>query len=237
MSIDSDQMRTHNMGEQVQILSSDGIQIGAWRELPASAPHVGLVIVQEIFGVTAHIRAVVEHYASLGYAAIAPAFFDRVAPDVELAVDEAGMTRGRELVAQIGMDAPLRDVRAAAEHLIALGCHAVGVVGYCWGGAVAYLCATRLGLPAASYYGRLVPHYLHERPQAPLIFHFGDADTLIPASALEQIASALPGVPMYRYPAGHAFNRLGDPHGEPASAALALKRTLAFFNASLGAPE
>lgn len=225
------------MAAQVRISTSDSGEIGGWRALPASPPQAGVVIVQEIFGVTAHIRALVDQYAALGYAAIAPAFFDRLEAGVELPTDADGLARGRELVTQLGMDAPLRDVRAAANHLLALGCRAVGVVGYCWGGSLAFLCATRLGLPAASYYGRLIPQFLHERPQAPLIFHFGDADTSIPTSAVDQIAAAFPDVPLFRYAAGHAFNRLGDAHGEPVSAALALQRTLAFFDTHLGPPR
>jgi carboxymethylenebutenolidase len=212
----------------------DGSAISAYAR-PATTPsRRGLIVVQEIFGVTAHIRAVVDDYAARGFHAIAPRFFDRLEAGVELATNERGMVRGRDLVSRLGMDAPLRDVRAAADHLLAHGCTSVGIVGYCWGGAVAFLAATRLGLPAASYYGRLVNQYLHERPQAPLVFHYGERDDLIPAAAVDAVAARYPGVPLHRYPAGHAFNRLGDPHGDPACAALALERTLAFFEEHLG---
>lgn len=221
------------MPDRVCLKAMDGASVGAWQVLP-SQPRLGVVIIQEIFGVTAHIRAVAEQYAHAGFAAVAPQFFDRIEADVELACDEAGTARGRELVSTLGMDSPLRDVRAALDHLRTLGCHAVGVVGYCWGGALAFLAATRLGLPAASYYGRLVPQFLHERPQAPLIFHFGDADPLIPADAVARVADALPMVPLYRYPAGHAFNRLGDPHGHALSANLAFERSVDFLNKALG---
>lgn len=217
----------------VRLTAGDGATIGAWQSTPAHA-RAGVVVVQEIFGVTAHIRSVVEQYARAGFATIAPRFFDRIEADMELGCDDAGTARGRDLVAALGMDAPLRDVRAAADHLRAAGCGAVGVVGYCWGGAVAFLASTRLGLSAASYYGRLVPQFLHERPQAPLIFHFGDVDSLIPADAVARVESALPTVPLYRYPAGHAFNRLGDPHGHAPSAALAFERTVAFLRSALG---
>jgi carboxymethylenebutenolidase len=218
---------------ELSLKALDGVDISAYAR-PAMAPaRRGLVVVQEIFGVTAHIRAVVDDFAARGFHAMAPRFFDRLEAGAEFACDERGMARGRDLVSRLGMDAPLRDVRAAADELLASGCTAVGVVGYCWGGAVAFLAATRLGLPAVSYYGRLVNQYLHERPQAPLIFHYGERDELIPAAAIDAVAARYPDLPLHRYPAGHAFNRLGDPHGDPASAALALERTLAFFDEHL----
>jgi len=219
----------------IQLSADDGACIRAWHAVPALPNGLGLVVIQEVFGVTAHIRAVADGYAAEGFQVLAPQVFDRIEPGVELDCDEAGMARGRALVAELGFDAPMRDVRAAADWLLAQGCRAVGVVGYCWGGTVAYLAATRLGLPAVSYYGRLVPQFLHERPQAPLLFHFGERDALIPNEVVDRIAARLPDVPLHRYPAGHAFNRLGDPHGDPASAALARERTLAFFACHLAA--
>lgn len=222
------------MTAATEIVADDGVRIHAHQALPENPNGLGLVVVQEVFGVTAHIRAVAAGYAADGYQVLAPRFFDRIELGVELACDEAGMARGRELVGQLGFDAPLRDVRAAADGLLAHGCRAVGVVGYCWGGVVAFLAATRLGLPAVSYYGRLVPQFLHERPQAPLLFHFGERDALIPNAAVDAIARRLPQVPLHRYPAGHAFNRLGDPHGDAACAALAKARTLTFFRTHLG---
>lgn len=219
----------------IALLADDGGRIHAYHGRPAQSNGRGLVVIQEVFGVTAHIRAVADGYAAAGYHILAPQVFDRLAPDIQLACDEAGMARGRELVGQLGFDAPMRDVRAAADWLLAQGCRAVGVVGYCWGGVVAYLAATRLGLPAVSYYGRLVPQFLHERPLAPLLFHFGERDALIPNEVVDRVAARLPQVPLHRYPAGHAFNRLGDPHGDPASAALARERTLAFFARHLAA--
>lgn len=219
----------------IPLNADDGARIHAWHAVPPRPNGCGLVVIQEVFGVTAHIRAVADGYAAEGYQVLAPQVFDRIEPGVELDCNEAGMARGRELVGQLGLDAPLRDVRAAADWLLARGCPAVGVVGYCWGGVVAFLAATRLGLPAVSYYGRLVPQFLHERSQAPLLFHFGERDALIPNEVVDRIAARLPDVPLFRYPAGHAFNRLGDPHGDPACAALARERTLAFFARHLGA--
>jgi carboxymethylenebutenolidase len=212
----------------------DGATLSAYARAAMTPSRRGLIVVQEIFGVTAHIRAVVDDYAARGFHAMAPRFFDRLEAGAAFECNERGMVRGRDLVARLGMDAPLRDVRAAADQLLAQGCVSVGIVGYCWGGAVAFLAATRLGLPAVSYYGRLVNQYLHERPQAPLLFHYGERDDLIPVAAVDEVAARYPAVPLHRYPAGHAFNRLGDPHGDTASAALALERTQAFFDEHLG---
>lgn len=222
------------MPRLVELTAADGARIQACLAEPAHSNGCGLVVVQEVFGVTAHIRAVAADYAAEGFSVLAPRVFDRIEPGVELACDDAGMARGRELVGQLGFDAPLRDVRAAADWLLGQGCRAVGVVGYCWGGVIAFLAATRLGLPAVSYYGRLVPQFLHERPQAEILFHFGERDALIPNESVDAIARRLPQSPLYRYPAGHAFNRLGDPHGDPACAALAKERTLAFLHEQLG---
>ena len=211
----------------------DGAEISATRARPKNPNGLGLVIVQEVYGVTDSLRRVSQGFAEDGFEVLTPAFFDRIAPGIELASDAAGMARGREHVAHVGFDAPLRDLRAAADLLLSTGCRAVAVVGYCWGGVVAYLSATRLGLPAASYYGRLIPQYLHERPQAPLILHFGEQDELIPAASVAAIETRFPQLPLYRYPAGHAFNRIGDAHFHTHSAALARERTIAFLTAQL----
>jgi carboxymethylenebutenolidase len=222
------------MRQTIELIAVDGAQIHAHLALPERPNGLGLIVIQEVFGVTAHIRAVADGYARDGFVVLAPQLFDRIEPGIELECDDAGMARGRELVGQLGFDAPLRDVRAAADWLLARRCAAVGAVGYCWGGVVAFLAATRLGLPAVSYYGRLLPQFLHERPQSPLMFHFGERDALITNAMVDQVAARLPTIPLFRYPAGHAFNRLGDPHGDPACAALAKERTLDFFEQHLG---
>ena len=208
--------------------------VRGWLAMPRGTCRGALVVVQEIYGVNAHIRATAETYAEAGYAALAPCMFDLVASGTELDYSDAETQRGRVLAAEVGMDNALRVVAAAAAELSGLA--KVGVVGYCWGGAVAFLSATRLGLPAVSYYGRLVEQFLHERPQAPIQFHFGEKDPLIPLSSVDRVAAALPDAPVYTYPAGHAFNRLGDSHGDPESAATATERALRFFQTHLTAP-
>jgi carboxymethylenebutenolidase len=190
--------------------------------------------------VNPHVRAVADGYAAEGYAVLAPAFFDPVERGVELDYDEAGFARGRELVGQLGLEAALGIVEAAAAHLRAhlagfQGSQAVGTVGYCWGGTVAMLSALRLGLPSVAYYGARDLPFLEDpalvaAPKAPVMFHFGERDPSIAPEAVQAHRRALPSMPVFTYPAGHAFNRDVDPKAwDAASAALARERSLAFF--------
>ena len=232
------------MAHWIQLDTAAG-RVAAWLAEPAGAARGGLVVVQEIFGANAHIRAVAEGYAADGYVVLAPAFFDPVEPGVELGYDQAGTARGRELVAQLGLDAALQIVAAAAAWLQARLAgrgepNAVGTVGYCWGGTVALLSALRLGLPSVSYYGARNLPFLEDpqlvaRPRAPVMFHFGQDDPLIPDAAVQAHRQALPGMEVFTYPAGHAFNREVDADAfHAASAALARQRSLAFFAGHLG---
>ena len=206
--------------------------ISAYRASPAGTPLGGIVVMQEIFGVNAHIRRVVDSYAEAGYVAIAPAIFDYVESGVELDYDEAGVARGRALAAEVGFERAVEAVASAAQAIASAG--RKGVVGYCWGGTVAFLCATRLALPAVVYYGgRSVP-FLQEKAQAPLLFHFGERDPLIPAADREKHLAAQPQASFHVYPAGHGFNCDMRADYEAESAALAHTRSLEFFARQLG---
>jgi carboxymethylenebutenolidase len=220
------------MGEQIR-LNTSGMQcIGAYVAKPASAPLGGIVVVQEIFGVNAHIRAVADRFAAQGYTAIAPAFFDHIETNLELDYDPASFARGKQVVTEVGIERALEDVASAAESIKSSG--KIGVVGYCWGGTIALLSATRLGLPAVSYYGARNVSFLDEKPKAPVQFHFGDRDASIPPEAVQRHREAYPLMEIYTYPAGHAFNRDVDgSHYDAPSAELAWQRTLAFFAAQL----
>jgi len=220
------------MGHTIQLNTTRLHCIGAWLARPEGQAKGGLVVVQEIFGVNAHMRAVVDRFAEHGYVAIAPAFFDHVETGVELGYDEEGFRRGRELVGEVGLDLALEDVASAAEAIASAG--RIGCVGYCWGGTVALLAATRLGMPAVSYYGARNVNYLAETPRAPLMLHFGERDDSIPAEAITRQRAAWPQADVYTYPAGHAFDRTVDAKAwDPPSANLALERTLAFFDRHL----
>jgi carboxymethylenebutenolidase len=222
------------MGEHIQLSTSGMHCIGAYLAKPKGAPKGGIVVAQEIFGVNEHIRNVTDRFAEHGYVAIAPAFFDHVETGVELGYDEAGYKQGRELIAQIGFDLALEDVASAAESIKSAG--RVGCVGYCWGGTVAFLAATRLAMPAVSYYGARNVKFLDEPPRARVQFHFGELDTSIPPEAVARHREVLPDAEIYTYPAGHAFDRAVDPKAyDAASSKLALERTLAFFDRQLAA--
>lgn len=206
-------------------------RIRAWRADPAIPPKGALVVVQEIFGVNAHIRAVCTEFAAHGYVALAPAFFDHFEHDVQLAYDADGVRRGKELVDRLGFERALEDIAAAAAVLQADG--GVGVVGYCWGGTAAYLANTRLSLPAVSYYGARTVQFLDEALDAPMLFHFGEHDSSIPASVVELHRDRHPEAELHVYPAGHGFNCDQRDDYHRASAELALERTLSFLRRAL----
>jgi carboxymethylenebutenolidase len=220
------------MGRDIAIDTPSGA-IGAWRAEPDGAPLGALVVVQEIFGVNAHMRSVADGYAAAGYVAVAPAFFDPVERGVELGYDQAGFARGRALVDALGIVRAVGIVEATTRMLRGEGLK-VGVVGFCWGGTVAFLSATRLALPAACYYGARDLPYLDEPLQAPAIFHFGERDKSISPADVALHREKLPSAEVYTYPAGHAFNRDVDADAYDAdSARLARKRTLDFFAVAL----
>lgn len=218
------------MGTWIEIDTPHG-PIAAWKAFPAAAPRGALVVIQEIFGVNAHIRSVADGFAEEGYAVLAPALFDVLEHGVELGYDAEGIAKGRDLITRLGLEKAL-DMTASAADALA-GQSKVGTVGYCWGGTVALLAALRLGLPSASYYGARNASFLTETPNAPVIFHFGERDASIPPEMVEKHRQLLPQMPLYVYPAGHGFNCDVRADFEPKSAALARTRTLAFFDEHL----
>ena len=178
------------MGHSLQIPAAGMHCIGAYRADPGGRACGGIVVVQEIYGLNSHIRSVVDRYAADGWCAIAPAIFDYVETGVELGYDDAGAKRGKALAAEVGFERAVAAVASAAEAIASAG--RIGVLGFCWGGTVAFLAGTRLGLPAAVYYGgRSVP-FLGERASAPLQFHFGERDPIIPPADVERHRQAQP---------------------------------------------
>ena len=206
--------------------------IAAWLAEPAGPSRGGVVVIQEIFGINSHIRAVADRVAAAGYTAIAPALFDSVEPGVELAYDQQGMTRGIALMNQVGFERPLQDIDAAARRIAGAG--KVGTVGFCWGGTLAYAAAIRFGLPGVSYYGGGNTHFVDQQATAPLMFHYGELDDHISADDRAKVHAANPDAPLYVYPAGHGFNCDQRGSFDPASAALAWERTLAFLAQHVG---
>lgn len=221
------------MGRDIAFDTPSGCVEG-WRADPVEVPRGALVVIQEIFGVNAHVRSVADHYAAEGYVALAPAFFDPLERGLELAYDEAAAQRGKALVTELGFDRALGIVAAAAKLLQAEG-FKVGAVGFCWGGTIALLANLRLGLPAASYYGARNAQFLDEPLRAPMQFHFGERDASIPADVIAAHREKYPQAGVHTYPADHAFNREVDPNAYDAdSAHLAHGRTMALFAKALG---
>ena len=218
------------MGDKSQITSVDGFTLGAYQAQPAAEPKGAVVVIQEIFGVNSHIRAVADGYAADGYFAIAPQIFDRVERDIELGYEEADMGTGIEIAFQkLDRALALQDIQAAIEAASVHG--SVGVVGYCFGGLLTWLAACELeGLSAASsYYGGGLADESGRTAKCPVIMHFGELDAHIPMSDVERVKAAQPDVPVYVYAADHGFNcdQRSSYHAE--SAAIAKQRTLEFF--------
>jgi carboxymethylenebutenolidase len=216
------------MGETVRLTSPrDGVAFQAWRSAPRDARRGGLVLIQEIFGVTGHIRDLADGFAADGYETLAPSLYDRRQPGFAADYDKEGVARGRQLSEATPWDEVAADLQAAID---TLG-RPVFAVGYCWGGTAAWLAACRCtGLSAASsFYGRRIPELLGETPRVPIILHFGKSDTSIPSATVEAIAAAHPDVPVHLYEAGHGFVSDRRVDHRPDAARLARLRTLQLF--------
>jgi carboxymethylenebutenolidase len=205
----------------------DGFRFEAWRAAPTDARRGGLVLIQEIFGVTDHIRSLAEAFAAEGYETLAPSLFDRRQPRFEADYSPEGVARGRDLSEATPWDEVAGDLAAAVAALA----RPVFVVGFCWGGAAAWLAACRVpGVAAASgYYGRRIRELLGETPACPIILHFGRDDASIPPETVAAIADAYPDIPLHVYDAGHGFasDRRSDYRADAAR--LAHLRTLQLF--------
>ena len=204
----------------------------AWRAEPPEPSRGAVVVIQEIFGVNAHIRGVTERFAAAGFVALAPALFDPIQPGVELGYDQDGVARGRELATALGFERAMELIDATAEVLQEQGLR-TGAVGFCWGGTLALLANTRLGLPAVSYYGGRSMPFLGERLRAPMLFHFGERDPIIPPEHVAAHRDAFPAAGIHLYPAGHGFNCEQREDFDPASADLAWQRTTGFLDENL----
>ena len=219
----------------IELIASDGHRFQAYQADLPSPPRGGLVLVQEIFGVNSHIRAVAERLAGEGYRVLAPALFDRIEPGIELGYSGDDVKRGVELASSIGfIEKPMLDVTACFEALHQQGLR-VGVIGFCWGGTLAWKAAQELKLSAAvGYYGGQIGSMLEPQPVAPVLLHFGEQDDHIPLSSVEAIvAKNYPNVEVHTYPAGHGFNCDQRESFEPISAQRAWTRSMDFFKAHL----
>jgi len=219
---------------QVELTAADGHRFAAWRAGPADASRA-LVVVQEIFGVNPHMRRLTDHLGSLGWAVICPALFDRAERGVELGYEAPDRERGMALRGRVADADVIRDIEAAAAALPAGA--ARGIIGYCWGGTIAWWGATRSsGFGAAvGYYGGGIAATREETPHCPVQLHFGAEDKGIPLSGVEQIRQAQPAVEIHVYPgAGHGFACEDRSSYDAAATALAEERALAFLSSHLG---
>ncbi len=216
------------MGEYTTLMARDGHEFRAWLSAPAGRAKGAVVVIQEIFGVNSHIRAVTDSFAADGYLAIAPALFDRIRMGIELDYTDKEMQEGRGYVAQIKPEQTLKDISAALNVVKHAG--RVGAVGYCWGGRMAYLAAGELPLACSVvYYGGGITQVLDKKPKCPVMYHFGERDKHITQDDVAKIKAAHPEGRFYLYPADHGFNCDQRGSYDAPSAALARKRTLEFF--------
>jgi carboxymethylenebutenolidase len=223
------------MGERAQLRAVDGFALGVYRALPTGKPRGGIVVIQEIFGVNNHIREVCDGYAEAGYTAVAPQIFDRVERDVELGYEASDMTRGVEFArGKLKMEQTLLDLQAAVDDASRFG--KVGVVGYCFGGLLAWIASSDLSDVSAGccYYGGGIAQALDRKPKCPVMMHFGERDAHIPLSDVDKIRKAHPDVTVHVYAADHGFNCDHRASYDAAAAKLARTRSLEFFARYVG---
>jgi carboxymethylenebutenolidase len=220
------------MGEMTTLMARDGHEFNAWLAPASGTPRGAIVVAQEIFGVNRHIRGVVDGFAADGYLTIAPCLFDRVRRGIELGYSEKEMQEGRGYRLQIPREKTMLDLTACVNVVKHAG--RVAVVGYCWGGTLAYLSARELPIVCAvSYYGGQIKDFLDKPPRRPVMYHFGERDPHIPASDVEKIRAVDPDGIYHLYPADHGFNCEERGSYDADSARLARERTLAFLAAQM----
>lgn len=224
------------MGQFTSLTSADGFTVSAYVATPEGTPRAAIVVLQEIFGVNSHIRAVADRFAAQGYLAVAPATFDRVKPGVELGYTADDMSAGMALksaVEALPDTEVLQDIQAAIDHAAELGGGKVGIIGFCWGGLLTWKSAALLtGLSAAvPYYGggMTAEAEIARQPQCPVLAHFGDQDHWIPMEGIEAFRKAHPEVEVHVYAAHHGFNCDQRASYDQDAAQLARERTLAFL--------
>ncbi|MFO1409273.1 MAG: dienelactone hydrolase family protein [Steroidobacteraceae bacterium] len=222
------------MSQTETLMARDGHEFGAYLARPEGRARGAIVVLQEIFGVNPYIRSVVDRYAAAGWLAIAPALFDRVARGIELGYTPADMTTARGTMMQVDTTKALLDIAAASAVVRHAG--RLGVVGFCWGGRLAWLAGCEQPVAAAvAYYGtRIGQHLPQQVPRCPTLMHFGERDEHIPADEIARIRAACPQAEVHLYPAGHGFACDARASFDAPSAALAWQRTQDFLGRHLG---
>jgi len=218
------------VGKQFTLTANDQFQLGAYRADAKGQALGGVVVIQEIFGVNHHIRAVCDRLAEEGYNAVAPAIFDRIEKDFECGYTPDEIANARKFVANPNWDAMLKDTQAAIDQLKNEG--PVAIIGFCLGGSVAFLAATRLsGLSAAvAYYGGAIAKFADEKPKVPVQMHFGEKDQGISMADVAAIKSKRPESEIYTYAdASHGFHCDERASYNDAAAKTAWPRSMEFL--------
>jgi carboxymethylenebutenolidase len=218
------------VGQDVKLTTSDGFKLGGYRADPAGAPKAAIVVIQEIFGVNHHIRSVCDRLAGAGYVAIAPSIFDRIEPNFQCGYSPDEVANARKFVAAPDWAAMQLDTQAAIDAVKAVG--PVGIIGFCLGGSIAFVAATKLsGLSAAvGYYGGAVVRFADDKPKVPTQLHFGEKDAGIPLTDVETIKAKRPDVEVFVYPgAQHGFHCDERASYDKVSSDIAWPRSLDFF--------
>jgi carboxymethylenebutenolidase len=216
-----------------ELIASDGHKLDCWIEPAKGERRGGLVIIQEIFGVTDQLKGLAGRYAEKGYEVAIPALFDRREKGAVIPFDQA--PRGRDLMLACDLNETVTDIDATVQALAANG-GKVGVMGFCWGGGLAIRAAQKLGVACAiAFYGTQLPQYLDSPLKAPLLGHFGKTDDHVPPEMLKAVQDYLPEMEIHLYDAGHAFANDARPAAYDAGAAeLAHERSEAFLARYLG---
>jgi carboxymethylenebutenolidase len=218
------------MGKFVQLQAEDGFGLDAYVAQPVGEVRGGVVVVQEIFGVNEHIRSVADRFAGEGFLAVAPAIFDRVEKHVDLGFDGESMRKGMGIAQKLRIEDAVKDVDAALQYAGKEIGKPAAVVGFCYGGTLAWLSATRLKPAAAvGYYGGQIAKFAGETPHAPVMLHFGLHDDHIPQTDVDKVR-VHPGVEIFLYETGHAFNNDMRASYNEKAAKEAMARTLEFLN-------
>jgi carboxymethylenebutenolidase len=223
------------MGSMIELQASDGHKFAAYRAEPAGKPRGGLVVIPEIFGVNKHIKAVADGYAADGYLAVAPAMFDRAQRGYDTGYSQPEIQAGIAIMQKLDWKQTMQDTAAAIEAARAAG--KIGIVGYCWGGTVAWVAAARLAGLACSvpYYGGGMPGFIGEKPRCPTLCHFGEQDQSPTLEQAKAIAKAHPEITAHYYAgAGHGFNCDQRASYNAVASKLARERTLEFLRQHLG---
>ena len=215
----------------IELTAGDGHTFSAYRADPPDAPKGAVVVLQEVFGVNRHIKQIVDAFAAKGYVAIAPSLFDSARPGIELGYDEGGLAEGIALVRQVGNERALAEIQAAVDSVKAAG--KVAVVGYCWGGYLAYAAGNMVnGLACAvGYYGGGIVDDYGAKRKVPTLLHFGENDPMIPLEAMSQFRAYRPDVSVFSYPdASHGFNCGERDSYQKEAAQKAFERTASWIS-------